>query len=120
VETELWYWRYCCETIDQAGEGNPRYQLIKYEDLAFKPVETSRSLYEACNLDWDNAIEEAIRESSTDSSAIASAWRRRLSAEHIAAVEWVLRDSLMRDLWSGADPATGISTVPTAPVPQPG
>jgi len=105
VETEFWYWRYCTETIHQAGERNPRYQLVKYEDLTRNPVETSRSIYRACGLDWDNAVERAIRRSSTDSQALASTWRGKLSAEQIAMVEWVLHDSLMRDWWSDTDPA---------------
>jgi len=107
VEAELWYWRYCTETIYQAGEGNPRYQLIKYEELTRNPVETSRSIYRSCDLDWDDAVERAIRRSSTDSQAIASMWRDKLSAEQIAMVEWVLHDSLMRNWWSGTDPTAG-------------
>ena len=107
IETELWYWRYCSETIHQAGEGNPRYQLVKYEDLACNPVETSRSVYRGCDLDWDNTIEHAIRQSSNDSQAIASRWRNKLGDKHVALVEQVLRDSVMRDWWSGPDPAVG-------------
>ena len=108
VETELWYWRYCSETIHQTGEGNPRYQLIKYEELACNPVETSRSIYRGCDLDWDDAVERDIRQSSRDSQAIVWTWRGKLSAEQIAMVEWVLHDSLMRDWWSGTDPAAGV------------
>jgi hypothetical protein len=107
VETELWYWRYACETIHQFGEGNPRYQLVKYEELACNPVETSRAIYQRFGLDWDDAIEQAIRQSSLDARASVSAWRSKLNAEQIATVDWVLRDSSMRDLWSGTEPAAG-------------
>jgi hypothetical protein len=103
VETELWYWRCCGETIHRAGEGNPRYQLVKYEELTQNPLETSRSIYRGCGLDWDDAVEQAIRHSSSESPAIASAWRDKLSAEQVKVVERILDDSLMRDWWNRAE-----------------
>jgi hypothetical protein len=100
LEAELWYWRYCAETIHRAGEGSPRYQLVKYEELTRNPVETSRSVYGGCGLDWDRTIEQAVRESSSESQAIATAWRDRLSAEHVALVERILDNSMMQDWWN--------------------
>jgi hypothetical protein len=100
LESELWYWVYCAETIHRAGEGNPRYQLVNYLDLARDPVEVSRALYRGCGLDWDNAIEQAIRRSSQESESIASAWRRALDAEQIALVERILAKSTMGTWWN--------------------
>ena len=99
VEAELWYWRYSSETIHQAGEVNPRYQLVKYEELTNDPVEVSRSVYRGCGLDWDDTIERAIRQMSGESQAIARAWEQKLNSEQIAAVQGILPDSLMRDWW---------------------
>jgi hypothetical protein len=113
VETELWYWRYAAEMIHRAGAGNPRYRLVKYEELTRDPVETSRSLYRSCGLDWDDAVERAIRRSSQESPAIASAWGGKLGAAEREAVERILDGSLMRDWWrqedrGEKDPATGL------------
>ena len=103
VETELWYWRYASETIHQAGVGNPRYQIVKYEELTRNPIGVSRSVYQGCGLAWNAAIERGIEQMSTESQAIAAAWRDRLDAHQVAAVERVLHDSLMRDWWDGPD-----------------
>jgi hypothetical protein len=104
-ETELWMWRYSSETIHRAGAGNPRYQLVIYEEFATNPVAISRSLYQSLNLDWDETIERAIRGMSGESRAIASAWRDRLDAEQIALVKRILSDSLIRHWWDeGSQP----------------
>jgi hypothetical protein len=100
LESELWYWVYCSETIHKAGEGNPRYQLILYGNLVRDPVETSRSLYQDCGLEWDDSIEQAIRRSSQRSGEIATAWQHALDAEQIALVERILEQSAMRTWWS--------------------
>jgi hypothetical protein len=106
VQMELWFWRYCSETIHQTTEGNPRCQLVKYEEFSCNSVATSRSTYRGCDRDGDDAIERAIRQSSNDFHAVATG-RCKLSAEQMAQAEWVLRYSLMRDSWSGTDPVAG-------------
>jgi hypothetical protein len=99
IEAELWYWLYCAETIDRVGAGNPRYQLIKYEELTRNPVEVSRSLYRGCGLDWDETIEQAIRRTAGESDAIAAAWRDKLDPEYVALVERILDAGVVRDWW---------------------
>ena len=101
MESEIWYWTYCNELIHQAGAGNPRYHLIKYEELAHYPVETSRAIYRAIDLDWSDSIERYTRKSSTRSREIAAEWRRKLDPEQVAQIERVLDVSLMRDWWTG-------------------
>ena len=96
---ELWYWRYASETIHDAGSGDPRYQLVRYEELTRNPIEISRSIFQCCGLEWNAAIEQSIRELSVKSEAIASAWRTRLNADQVAAVEEVLGESPMQDWW---------------------
>jgi hypothetical protein len=103
IETELWYWRYAGETIHEAGTGNPRYQLVKYEELTRSPTEIGRSVYQGCGLDWTASIDRGIQQMSAESQAIAAAWRDRLNADQVAAVEQILRDSLMRDWWAESD-----------------
>lgn len=103
VETELWYWRYASETIHQTGAENPRYQLVKYEELTRNPIEISRSVFQGCGVDWNGAIEQGVRQMSVESQAIAAAWRDRLNAEHVAMVERVLYDSPMRVWWRDLD-----------------
>jgi hypothetical protein len=101
VEAELWYWRYAGETIHQAGEGNPRYHLVAYEELTRNPVGLSRALFRACGLDWDEAVEQAIERISEGSQAIAAAWREQLSGAEVRLIEQILRESPLRDLWYG-------------------
>ncbi len=101
VESELWYWRYCKrKTIHRAGTGNPHYQLVNYEELVRNPLEVSRSIYQNCGLDWDDTIEHAIRQLSSQSKSLASAWRDKLSAEQIEIIERVLGGSVMKDWWN--------------------
>ncbi len=99
LESELWYWRYCTETIHQVGNGIPRYQLVKYEELNRGPLKVSRSIYRFCGLDWNDAIGHGVQQLSSQLQPFASAWRDRLSVEQIALVERMLGDSAMRDWW---------------------
>ena len=102
VETELWYWRYSSETIHQAGEGSPHYQLVKYEELTGNPQEVSRAVYRGCGLAWNDTIEQAIHQKSGESQSIAAAWETKLASEAIAAVKRILGDCAMRDWWDGS------------------
>ncbi len=60
VESELWFWCYASETIDQAGEAKSAYYRIIYEELAANPVPIVRRCYEMCGLDWSQCVEEAV------------------------------------------------------------
>jgi hypothetical protein len=100
LEAELLYWRYCAEAIHQAGQGNPGYRLVIYEDLARDPVDVGRSIYRGCGLEWDARTEDAVRALSSGSQAFASEWREKLTAEQKAMVESILKDSSMRSYWS--------------------
>lgn len=114
LEAEIWFWRYATETLHRAGAGNPRYQLIIYEDLAANPVEVSRAVYRGCGLDWDEAIEGRIRQMSNQSRAIARAWRDRLNPDQVAHVERILGGSPVCDWWGGTE---RISPEPAGGVP---
>jgi len=95
AESELWYWRYTTETIHKAGQERPSsYRLAIYEDLVHDPVGVARSLYDALELPWTEAIE------------IATAWRSKLTADRVAMVERVLEGSLTQDWWSEPDQAS--------------
>ena len=92
-ESELWYWRYANEVIWDAGRASPNYRRIVYEDLVLDPVDILREYYEICGLQWDEGIERNIRASSSQSVSIASAWRKKLSAEHRELVSTVLESN---------------------------
>ena len=97
VESELWYWRYAVETIHEAGAGNPRDQLVKYEELTRNPTEISDAIYQGCGLEWNTAIEQEIQKMSGESQAIATTGRHQLDADQAATVERVLHNSVMQD-----------------------
>ncbi|MEX0653285.1 MAG: sulfotransferase [Phycisphaeraceae bacterium] len=101
---ELWFWRYAAEMIHRTGDGRPNYHLVVYERLAMQPFEQTRRLYEACGLAWSATVEQAVREgaSASRSTAIAQAWRDRLSAEHQRMIDDVLADSPLQALWPDA------------------
>lgn len=99
-EAELWYWRYANETIWACGRERPAYHRTIYEALAAEPIPRMRELFDAAGLEWNRDIESAIRQRCTDSPAIASNWRDRLSPERVDRVERILEASPMRDWWS--------------------
>lgn len=98
-ESELWYWRYACETIHNAGVASPNYELIIYERLVADPVGMSRRIYDVCGLLWDDRIENACRRTSSDSKRISDSWRSHLSEEQSSLVTRILEGSLMQRWW---------------------
>lgn len=98
-ESELWYWCYAAETIHKAGYRRDNYLEIVYENLVAAPLEIAKQLYEKCHLPWTNEIEKKVAQSACSSDAIATAWRNKLSSEHIELVERVLDKSLMSQWW---------------------
>jgi hypothetical protein len=99
VESELWFWCYASETIDEAGEAQPAYDRIIYEELAANPVPIVRRCYEMCGLDWSPRVAEAVISSSQISQTIASKWQRGLNDEEIGMVLRILNQSTLRDHW---------------------
>lgn len=102
-ESELWYWRYACEEIDNAGQGRPQYRRVIYEELACEPVAMIRRFYEAIGLVWGDRIEDAVCGMSENSARIASAWQSKLSEERLKLVARILVDSPMYHWWPQHD-----------------
>jgi hypothetical protein len=98
-ESELWFWCYAAETIDQAGEGMPAYYRIIYEELSSNPVPIVKQCYEMCRLNWSNDIEQAVITASKTSQSIAEKWRKTLDDEQIALVTRILEQSTMKEYW---------------------
>jgi hypothetical protein len=107
AEGELWWWRYVNETLHQAGQGRRGYLLVLYEDLAADPVGTSRTVYDACGLGWDEDVAAGVRALSTGAERIARAWKDELEPEMVALVLKVLDGSPMASWWSAAGGARG-------------
>jgi hypothetical protein len=109
LEAELWFWCFAAEAIDEAGRGNPSYQLIIYEDLARDPIGVARAVYRTCDLPWDEPVERAVRASSGESKAISSSWRKKLTPEQVGLVEKILAATAFREYW----PEPSREAVPT-------
>lgn len=99
IEAELWWWRYCTETIMEAGAGHPGYKLVVYEDLAERPLEIARDVFGFCGLEWDAEVAARVSALTRDSVRIAHAWKRDLSADVVAAIERVLDRSPLDGVW---------------------
>jgi len=98
-EAELWFWRYACETIHEAGQAHRHYHLVLYEDVANQPIPTIRQLFARCGLDWDIHVEQAVSHSGFGANRIASSWRDRLSSAQWQLVQKVLENSPLRHWW---------------------
>jgi len=79
-ESELWYWHYANEVVFRAGDSQPAYCRIFYEELVQDPVPVMRSVYERCNLTWTDSIEVAIRRTASTAD-LAYGWRERLAPD---------------------------------------
>ncbi len=99
VEAELWFWRYANQRIWEAGQGSPRYKRILFEELASRPVDVARSVYDFCGLPWTDWIAGQTRSISKDSTKIASAWKDELEASTVEIVERVFDGSSMSAWW---------------------
>jgi hypothetical protein len=99
-ESELWFWRYACETIHKSCMKSQNYKLIIYDDLVKSPVEISKSIYSLCKLPWTKEIETKILESSINSKQIANAWKNKLNKGDIRLVNKILKGSIMETWWN--------------------
>ena len=109
-------WRVIHAGIQRQVERNPRFVVVRYEDLATEPLDGFRALYGRLEgLSFNDAAEDAVRSGCLagpaqrqvpwgrvglgrtafqpmQSQANAWAWRDRLSAEHVAEVIERTRD----------------------------
>lgn len=84
---ELWNYMYVNEVIFAAGQASENYHRILYEDLVANTVEVMKYCYSAVELEWNREVEALISAHRSNSASIASAWKKKLSAECIELVE---------------------------------
>lgn len=101
LEAELWWWRYCNESLLRAGAGRSTYCTVVFEALTQDPAGVTREVYRFCGLDWTPAVAERVARAAPDSRGIAKAWRDELDDEALAAVRRVLDGSELAALWKG-------------------
>jgi hypothetical protein len=98
-ESELWYWLYACEVIEQSGLGRPGYQRLLYEELTAAPLERAREVYRTCGLEWSEDVARSIGATTGQSQHIAGAWRDRVSRADVDLIERVLAGSVIEGWW---------------------
>lgn len=109
--SELWFWRYAVETIDEAGvRATGRYHRVAFEALAREPVAHARAIFAWLGLAWTPAIERAVEAMSRESLGIVARAAGDLSAHQRAAIARVLEGSALHGWWSepeasGAEPS---------------
>ncbi|MFP4173752.1 MAG: sulfotransferase [Candidatus Hydrogenedentota bacterium] len=96
---EMWYWLYANESLYVEGRNRGRYLPLTFERLAAEPLATAQDAFEFCGLEWNNRIQDSVREMSEQSQQIAKAWRSQLTREQVTLVERILGDSPLADLW---------------------
>jgi hypothetical protein len=103
LEAELWFWRYATETIHDAGTESGRYELVKDEAMVIDPIGTSRRLYFACGLPWEEGLERYLAHK-------AEHWKRHtvrhselLDEEMEKAIARVMAGSPMERWWDGLE-----------------
>ena len=99
IEAELWFWRYVNESIHTAGQGQPGYLPVVYEELTQQPDDVARRVYEFCDLPWSDWVGERVREISRGSKAIAAAWKDELEPDVVETIERVLAGSVLETWW---------------------
>lgn len=102
-DLELWFWRYATETVEAAGNGQPQYMRILYEDMVTRTIDIARQVYRICDLTWTDAIETSVHASTADSSSIAAAWRSKLNGQDQARVAAVVDDPPYCNWWKSHD-----------------
>lgn len=99
VETELWFWRWCNESLAAQGEGREGYRRVIFEELTSDPVAVVRDVFGFLELPVEPELEALVREKSRSSKSIASAWKRDLDPAVVASIERVLDGSPMVPWW---------------------
>jgi hypothetical protein len=104
VERLAWRWVIFNELAAEDTAGEPRNRTLYYEELCALPEAVTRSLFEFCELDWNEQTAQFVRSSTTRSrddyysvfkDPLASAWRWQgeLGAQEAAIVARVTAES---------------------------
>jgi hypothetical protein len=93
AELKVWCWRHAQEHMLGLGRAHPRYAQVTFEHLSQRPVDIMEPIYALCGLEYTDSIRSLIQRETADSPEIASAWKRKLSAEHQDMVDRVLDGS---------------------------
>jgi len=99
-ESELWFWRYATETIHNVGISSSNYHLIIYEDLVMRTIPVIRRIYDTCGLPWNSTLDQEVKATTSNSYAIASAWKSKLSNNRLDLVTKIINDSPLQELWN--------------------
>lgn len=109
IEAVAWFWRYNNEEIYKAGQQADNYLCIRYEQLVQQPIESAQQVYALCGIPWTPEVEQQIKAGLGESvwgtlskppTAVANAWKSKLSAEHQTLANQVLQGSLMESWWT--------------------
>ena len=112
-------WRAIYRAVGKMAESNPRFIIVRQEDLALDPVPRFSNLYAALDLTFSPKVERAVLRSSSvgnpeepsrrrvhsvrlDSAASTRTWRKRLDQAEIDRVRRLTEDVSSR-FYSGAE-----------------
>lgn len=109
AEAVAWFWRYNNEAIYKTGKEYKNYHWLIYENLAQRPIETAKSVYDFCEIPWTTQAEMNISQNRrtsvwgklpSDSKTVSKAWQNKLSPENQLIANRVLEDSPLALWWS--------------------
>jgi hypothetical protein len=104
---ELWYWRFCNETIRATLATHDNNLFLTDEELLADPVEIARRVTRHCQLTWSDAAERFVSDLAPHWQAHSSPWRSVTSPDDAKAVERVLDGSELQGLWSDDQVVSG-------------
>jgi hypothetical protein len=107
-EAELWYWRYLNETICGVGAGLPSYCMVLDEDIAHAAPAAAGAAMRYCGLTVTQAMSDAMNNVAGEWRKQMCDWRHFLDKEHVALVERILADSVLRQYWPPDAMVSGI------------
>ncbi len=117
VEERLaWRWLLFNEKAMEELQSRPNACVVRYEDLCEAPLQTAKSLLDFAGLDWDDAVERFVRDSTgsddrryysvyRDPMRAAMRWREHLDQTAVDRILDVVRGSRPGDLFT--DPVQG-------------
>lgn len=102
------YWRVSYETIFKQLENHPHTQFLVYEQIASKPIQSVKEIFERADLSWADSLDEYIAYSTSTELAEPGPtttvraseqhykqWQKEINKETLQAVSDVTGDSFL-------------------------
>lgn len=107
-ESELWYWCYLNEAINEIGANYPSYKVVLDEDIASNTPEIVSKMMRHCDLPISQAMINVTAKVSNEWRNELRDWHQLLDKNHINLVNRILAESPLSRHWSPNELVSGI------------